>query len=177
MKKLSLIFVSFLFSFSLFADCKVDTAQFYLLGKEGVRDWDASGTKLIQTFPKLKQLTSPYEAEYDLYTKIKSGCEEIGKSEVHIFRMIGKRTLSTTDNDHDNHGKPKKAEWDLKPVLVIQGTVKKENGHIIIPNLPVRKLLEEKLGDDQHVWKLKVVFKGDFNPSPTVVIIDTPLLH
>lgn len=177
MKTLSFILISFLFNLSAFADCKVDTSQYYLMGKEGVRDWDASGTKLIQTYPKLKQITSPYEAEYDLYVKIKSGCEKIGNSEVQVFRMIGRKSFATTDNDHANHGQPKEGEWDAKPIMEIKGIVQKAKSLVIIPKIPIRKLMEENLGEDQHVWKIKVVFKGDFNPSPTVIIIDTPLLH
>lgn len=175
--KALIILSTLLISFSSFAVCKVNTDDFYLVGKEGTRDFDPKLNKIVKIYPKVKEITSPYEPEYDLFVKIKEGCEALGDSEVQIYRMVGKRDFKTHDSDHSTHGQPNKAEWSSKPDLVIAGTVKKEKNRIIIPNLPVRKLLEENLGDNDHVWKLKIVFKGVFNPSPTVVIVDTPLLH
>ena len=78
----------FIFSSSAFAVCKVDTNSFYLVSKEGLRDYSPKEKKIVVTYPKIKQITSPYDESYDLYVKAKDGCEMLGDSEIQRKKKI-----------------------------------------------------------------------------------------
>ncbi|PIP95540.1 MAG: hypothetical protein COW00_11530 [Bdellovibrio sp. CG12_big_fil_rev_8_21_14_0_65_39_13] len=180
MKKLLMTSILLILSFGSFASdsCKIDNKAFYLVGQKGIKDWDNKLNKLVERFPKVKVLTSDYQEKMNLFAKVKGNCPQAGNLQVDVYRLIGKRSFAgENENKHENHGAINQGEWEKKAGISIVDKISIEKGEIGVFNIPVRQLMEEDIGKDNHVWQLKFVFKGDLNPSPTVIIVETPLLH
>jgi len=175
MKKLILI-ISIMFSNFVYAKCKLDLDSFYFQGLKGERTISDDRTKFITVYPKYESIDSEYEEDMHLFVSIKDICEIKNPilGSIEIYRMIGKDSYKMIKKNGNEvpDGNPNEANWEKKPYITVKKKFELKDGMIMVPKIPVKKIVEENLKKGEHVWKFKVVIRDIFSPSPNVIIVD-----
>lgn len=177
--KMIILTFSLLLSGLVQAKCKLDLGKFYFQGLIGEKTINDDRTKMITIYPKYDSIGSEYEPEMKLYVSLVEKCELKSNTEasIEVYRMVGKSSFKGGEDNHKAHDKANEGGWDKKPYLSFKRKVEYLDGQIMIPNIPIKKIIDEKVGDDEHIWKFKIVIRNIFSPSPNVIIVDHPLIH